>query len=180
MPTVLIAITLALLFWGANYISANSGDFHYQIYDEHDTFSALDDRNKGGPDPIKSGKKVFDANCSICHQASGLGTPGQFPPLAGSDWVQTEGPNRMIRIVLYGFTGPVTVSGLQFNNSMPALGPTLSDDQIANVLTFVRKNKEWGNSADEVQPEQVAAIRKLVGERGMWTEAEIKAVPLKN
>ena len=125
------------------------------------------------------GKQTFNnIGCISCHQATGQGVPGQYPPLAGSDWLLGEGPNRIIRIVLNGFTGPVQVSGGQFNNTMTPFGPVLSDEQIAAVLTYVRS--EWGNKGAPVTPEQVKKIRALVATHGPWTADELKGIPEKD
>jgi mono/diheme cytochrome c family protein len=108
-----------------------------------------------------------------CHQANGLGTPGQFPPLAESDWVNEAEPGRMIRIVLNGLQGPITVKGQNYNNVMVSWN-MLSDDDIAAVITFVRQNREWGNKASAVTPEQVKAVRaKVKGRTTAYTPDEL-------
>jgi len=103
---------------------------------------------------IAAGQRVFTTNCIACHQAQGQGIPGAFPPLAKSDFLMAD-KHRAIRIVLGGFSGPITVNGQSFNSTMPSLG--LNDEDIANVLTFVRNS--WGNSGDMVTTEEVAAAR---------------------
>jgi nitrite reductase (NO-forming) len=106
-------------------------------------------------DRIDYGKQVFAQNCAACHQPDGAGIAGAFPPLAKSDFLMAD-KNRAIHIVLNGLKGAVTVNGQKFDSEMPALG--LSDDQIANVLTFVRNS--FGNQAgDMVTPEEVAKSR---------------------
>jgi mono/diheme cytochrome c family protein len=87
-----------------------------------------------------------------------LGAPGQFPPLAGSEWVNESEPGRVIRAVLNGLQGPISVHGQNFNNVMVPWN-SLSDEDIAAVITFVRQNKEWGNTASAVTPAQVQAVR---------------------
>jgi mono/diheme cytochrome c family protein len=102
---------------------------------------------------------------------------GQYPPLAGSEWVNYPSPHRILRAVLYGLTGPITVSGKQFNGTMVPW-KTLSDEDIAAALTYVRGNKEWGNSASPVTPQQVKAIRDKVGDRGSsFAPAELENLP---
>ena len=74
--------------------------------------------------------------------------------------------------MLHGLNGPITVEGKQFNNAMASLGGVLKDDQIANVLTYVRQ--EWGNKAPEVEAETVARIRAEVsGRTTPWTADEL-------
>ena len=80
------------------------------------------------PIPWLIGKRVFTQNCIVCHQQTGLGVPGQFPPLAGSEWVLSQdwhGDNHIVKIVLHGFQGLVTVKGQQFNNVMAPWGKVL-------------------------------------------------------
>jgi mono/diheme cytochrome c family protein len=121
------------------------------------------------------GKTVYMQVCFACHQPTGLGLPNMFPPLAGSDWVKAKKPDRMIRIVLHGLTGPVQINGSPFTTPaplMPPQGATLSDVQIADVLTYVRG--EFGAGASAVTPDQVKAIRDSEkGRAAMWTEAEL-------
>jgi nitrite reductase (NO-forming) len=107
-------------------------------------------------DQIAAGKQLFLGTCSPCHQPEGQGVPQAFPPLAGSDFLMAD-KRRAIAIVLNGKTGPVTVNGKDFNSVMPPLSQ-LPDDDIANILTFVRNS--WGNSGDSVASNEVSAIRK--------------------
>jgi nitrite reductase (NO-forming) len=117
--------------------------------------------------------------CFACHQPTGMGLPGMFPPLASSDWVTAKKPDRIIRMVLHGFTGPITLNGKPFASPaplMPPQGAALSDTQIADVLTYVRSS--FGNKAGAVTPAEVAAIREAEKARSaMWTEAEILKIP---
>lgn len=121
------------------------------------------------------GKATYMAVCFACHQPTGMGLPNMFPPLAGSDWVKAKKADRMIRIVLHGLSGPVQVNGVPFTTPaplMPPQGAALSDQQIADVLTYVRA--EFGGGASEVTPDQVKAIRDAEKARAaMWTEAEL-------
>lgn len=125
------------------------------------------------------GKTVYMQVCFACHQPTGLGLPGMFPPLAGSDWVKAKKADRMIRIVLHGLTGPLNINGAPFTSPaplMPPQGAALSDTQIADVLTFVRA--EYGAGASAVTPDQVKAIRESEKARAaMWTEAELLKTP---
>ena len=63
---------------------------------------------------VKSGEVLFNSNCSACHQTTGLGMPGVFPPLANSDYLLKD-KNRAIKTVIGGLTGPVTVNGKTYN-----------------------------------------------------------------
>jgi mono/diheme cytochrome c family protein len=119
---------------------------------------------------------VFGTYCQVCHQSTGLGAPPQFPPLAGSEWVLAKEPGRVIRIVLNGLQGPVTVKGQAFDsNSMIPWKNDLSDEQIADVITYIRQ--EWGNNASSVTPEQVKAIRdKSASRSAQWFVTELLKV----
>jgi nitrite reductase (NO-forming) len=103
---------------------------------------------------IEHGKRVFSNVCAACHQPSGVGIPGAFPPLAGSDFLNAD-KARAIGIAAGGLSGPVTVNGQTFNSQMPALN--LSDEDVANALTYVYNT--WGNAGHEVKPAEVAAVR---------------------
>jgi nitrite reductase (NO-forming) len=107
---------------------------------------------------IQRGEVVFKTNCVACHQASGLGIPNAFPPLAKSDFFNKD-KIRAIKIVSGGLQGKVVVNGNEFNGVMPAWN--LSDEQIANVLTYAYNS--WGNSGKEVTPKDVKANRAKSG-----------------
>lgn len=100
------------------------------------------------------GKTIFTANCVACHQAEGQGVPTVFPPIAKSDYLMAD-KQRAIEVLLKGLQGAVQVNGKPYNNVMPA--QTLTDEDIAAVLTFVRSS--WGNGGDAVSPEEVKKIR---------------------
>ena len=108
---------------------------------------------KGG---AANGAEVF-TRCAVCHQASGLGMPGAYPPLAGSEWLNGN-PEVPIRIVLHGLQGPITVKNASFNNAMTPFADQLSDDEIAAVISYERSS--WGNSSSKVTAEQVKAVRE--------------------
>jgi len=128
---------------------------------------------EGGPkskaERIELGKRLFASICAACHQPTGLGVAGTFPPLAGSDFLNAD-KNRAIKTVINGRQGEVVVNGRTFNNSMPSF--PLSDDDIANALTFVYNSFE--NSGLEVQPAEVKALR------GQPKDKETGPAPPKN
>ena len=146
-------------------------------------FKSAEDLDRANPkSPLEAqrelGGGVFLRYCAQCHQNSGLGSPGQYPPLAGSDWVHAPGPDRLIRLVLYGGQGPITVSGKPFNNAMPSWKDVLTDEQIAAVLSYVRGNTEWGNNAPPVATNSVSHIRKDEPPRDSpWAPDELLKTP---
>jgi mono/diheme cytochrome c family protein len=103
---------------------------------------------------IEVGKRLFTSICAACHQQTGYGIPNQFPPLAGSDFLNSD-KQRAIKVVLNGLQGEVVVNGQKFNNSMPLL--PLSDSDIAAALTYVYNS--FGNSGQDVTTEEVKALR---------------------
>ena len=101
---------------------------------------------------MKAGEATFKAACMACHQADGRGLAGAFPPLAESDYLLKD-KARAVATVVHGRTGPITVNGQKFDSVMPPMSQ-LSDEEIANVLTFVSNN--WGNKGFRVDAAQVA------------------------
>lgn len=104
--------------------------------------------------PTDKGKKIFMQTCVACHQATGAGIPGAFPPLAKSDYLNKD-TNRAIKGVVKGLKGPITVNGKKYNSAMPA--QALSDQQIADVMTYVYSS--WGNNKTVVTAAMVKAQR---------------------
>lgn len=100
------------------------------------------------------GERVYSQNCAACHQPTGTGIPGAFPPLAGSDYLAAD-KMRAIGVVINGLQGEVTVNGTVYNSVMP--GVMINDQQVAAVLTYVMNS--WGNNFGEVSPMEVAQRR---------------------
>jgi len=126
-----------------------------------------------GPDLAALGKAQYGLICVACHQPTGLGLPGAFPPLAKSEYVNGD-PKRMVAIILKGVQGPITVEGKPFANVMPPQGMVLDNKKIAGIVTFVRKS--FGNDSPGITPDVVEQVRKETeGHPASWTEAELKA-----
>jgi len=176
LPLVLLGFVSVMIFVAAIYVVRNRGGFDPLAQDARFDPRLAVAGQKAAVDPMAEGKKLF-ATCSACHQGNGQGVPGTFPPLAGSEWVNGS-EERVIRIVLSGLSGPVTVAGGSYNNAMPAFGPGgygWSDDKISYILTYVRQS--WGNKGTAITPEKVTEIRTQIGQRKPWSEAELQAVP---
>jgi mono/diheme cytochrome c family protein/glucose/arabinose dehydrogenase len=119
---------------------------------------------------FEEGKAIYAATCATCHQPSGLGQDGLAPPLVDSEWVLGP-PSRLARILMHGVSGPITVTGVQFRLEMPGL-PDLGDNDIAAVLTYIRR--EWDHGADPVEADFVKRIRTEEDDRNQpWTAAEL-------
>jgi ubiquinol-cytochrome c reductase cytochrome b subunit len=100
-----------------------------------------------------NGAKVFSTNCSSCHGAQGQGLPGSFPPLANNP-VVTGDPKNVIGIVLGGLHAPITVNGQTYNGTMPPWKGTLSNKDIADVITYIRASL-GSNHASAVTEAQI-------------------------
>jgi mono/diheme cytochrome c family protein/glucose/arabinose dehydrogenase len=123
---------------------------------------------------FERGREVYAGSCIGCHQPNGLGQDGLAPPLVDSEWVLGP-PSRNIRIVLQGVSGPITVNGTHHALEMPGLAQTYSDEDIASVLTYVRR--EWEHNAAPVTPEQVITVRnETAGRLEPWTAKELSQV----
>ncbi|GAC1483348.1 MAG: hypothetical protein NVS1B5_02440 [Gemmatimonadaceae bacterium] len=176
-PFWLWAVAVGAVFWGGWYLGRTGGTFSSA------THVAYASRDEGTPkettgqnttlpaDAIAAGRQVFTKNCQACHQASGLGLPGVFPPLVGSQWV-VGSEQIVVRILLDGLHEPIEVKGATFNGVMPTWRNVLKDNEIAAVATYIR---QWSpNSAPAVTNETVAAIRGATSARGKpWTVSEL-------
>ena len=110
-------------------------------------------------DLIAKGEAIYLANCAACHQPTGQGLAGAFPPLAGSDFL-TGDRKAVMSAALFGLSGPVTVNGVEYNGVMPSLGH-LPDEDLAAALSYVFNS--WGNDGAAVSVEEVAALRVELG-----------------
>jgi mono/diheme cytochrome c family protein len=177
IPILFLVILAGLIFLGGLYLDKFAGGFNNLVYGPYDSYAQVAAAQPMDPaaKARAHGQQVFTTACMLCHQASGLGTPGQFPPLDGSEWVNGS-INRLVRIPHNGLNGPVTVKGEPWNSSMPAMGAALSDQDMADLLTYVRS--AWSNKSGPVTAEQVTNIRKQIGDRSApWTSAELLALP---
>jgi mono/diheme cytochrome c family protein len=172
IPLVAAAITLGMVLAGAAYI----------LFSEPFGSAGLGDRRTladlRGPaaGAAADGKQLFTANCAACHQASGKGLPGAFPPLDGSEWVTGE-PRILANILLHGVTGEMTVAGTVFNGAMPPF-QRLGDEELAAVASYVRT--EWSNKAPPIGADLFAAERKATPRSTPFAGGdEIKALAAK-
>ena len=170
LPWWLYLICGAALFLAG---SSFAGFHENELYDEGPGAPMVASTGPAGPavaqNPMDMGKAVFSGNCANCHQASGVGQPGSYPPLGGSDYV-TGDKTTLACIMLHGLQGPVTVEGGEYGaQQMPGWATVLNDDKLAAVMTYIRAS--WGNSADPVKPEEVSAARaKFAGQTDAYTK----------
>ncbi len=156
---VIVTITLALV-WAVAYIF---------MAQPNDAPALGDSRTKadlvaraGGSAGAVDGAQLYAAQCAACHQATGAGLPGVFPPLAGSEWVVAK-EIVPVNILLHGISGKLTVKGASYSGAMPAFGEKMSDQEIAAVLTYVRSG--FGNSAGKIDAATVKSVRDASKDR---------------
>jgi len=179
VPVWLLILLLLLIYWGMIYFDQNGGWFNREVYAPFHSEKELAfyQPTTEGTD-LRRGQQVFNTVCALCHNEDGMGKPNQGPPLAGSEWV-LGAPNRLIRIPMFGLTGPITVKGQQmiFPAGMPPMGAGLPDDDLAAVLSYMRQ--AWGNKASPITPEQVKAVKVQAPNHPQFTPEEIMQVPEK-
>lgn len=104
----------------------------------------------------EEGKAIYTDNCVTCHQANGSGVPRLNPPLIETEYVLGD-KEKLIGILLNGSAVGLEIKGKTYSNNMPSFD-YLSDQQIADVLTYVRSN--FGNDAEAITPSEVKTVRK--------------------
>ena len=155
VPLVVAAVTLAMVGFGVVYILMSDPFGNAELGDRR-TLADL-----SGPAPavagaVVDGKLVFTANCVACHQATGKGLPGVFPPLDGSEWV-TGDTRTLANILLHGVNGELEVEGVAYKGAMPAF-QQLGDAELAAVASYIRSS--WSNKAEALPPELFEKERK--------------------
>ncbi len=178
-PWYFVAAIAISLFWGGWYLGRHGGEFSNATHlalgtrDVGTTASAANQNTLAIDDPLAAGEAVFEKHCVACHQSTGLGIPGAFPPVVGSEWV-TGDAGVLIRILLHGMQGPVVVAGATYNGAMPAWRDVLKDGELAAVATYMR---QWeGNDASAIDPAIVSSLRIETADRTTaYTAAELLA-----
>jgi mono/diheme cytochrome c family protein len=188
LPMWLTGVCAAVMVWAGTYFGVFHGGLSGNVYNEYESSpeklfglpATAKGPGAGGPAAAQTlaeqGKAVF-GNCVVCHQAGGTGVAGQFPPLAGSEWVNGS-EKRLVAILLKGLTGPITVQGAQhsYSGNMVGWETALSDKKIAAVASYIRS--QWGNQGPEISEAKVAAAKKeFAGQKAQWKEAELLQIP---
>jgi len=174
-------LMLFLVYWGINYLDGNSGGFNAKVYAPHKNATAVANlKVQKSPEDLafEDGARVYRGICAACHQPNGKGSDNAgYPPLAGSEWVLTESPDRVIAIINNGLQGPIEVAGKTYGQvAMPAQGGALSDEDIANVMSYIRRNSDWGDGHNYsiITAEQVSEVRAKIADRtSAWTAEEL-------
>lgn len=171
VPKWMVAIFAGLIGWSGWYLGRYDARFDFDRTDMQPLAGAPAPAPAGlsDDDLAAKGAQVFASRCAACHQPEGQGMAKVAPPLAGSEWVLGD-EERLIRVVMHGLTGPIEVKGEPWDGSMPPWGASLTDDEIAGVLTHLRRS--WGNDAPAVPVAAVEAARTT--ERSTpWTAPEL-------
>jgi len=169
-PIFIVFLFCGFGFWAGLYLTQNSGNFAPTAFDLNAPKASVAGAPVAFEPDAAKGEKLFIVNCAACHQATGLGVPGAFPPLAKSAWV--AGPEeRIIKAVLAGLAGEIEVNGVKYNGNMPNIGAGLKDAQVAHIATYVRQ--AWGNVAEPVMDTKVAEVRKAIGNRAQYSPADL-------
>ena len=156
LPWFFIMFLGAMGMWGAFYIATTPSGESSAYGDQRTVTTLRPPVPAAGAAASVDGKQLFGAKCAACHQATGLGVAGVFPPLAGAEWVLGE-EKVLASILLHGIQGEIVVKGNTYKGVMPGFG-TLADEEIAAVLTYIRS--DWGNTAKPVTSATVKAQRE--------------------
>jgi mono/diheme cytochrome c family protein len=175
IPAIVALITLAVVISAVAYILLSEPFGQLDMGDRR-TLADLRAPAAGAPGAVADGKQVFTVNCAACHQATGKGLPGVFPPLDGSEWV-TGDERTLVNILLHGISGEITVMGNTYKGAMPSF-KQLSNNELAAVASYVRA--EWSNKAGAIKPELFEAERKASDRSAPFNGgAELKALTAK-
>jgi mono/diheme cytochrome c family protein len=161
LPWFLVMSLGAMAMWGAFYIYSTPSGEDSAFGDQRTVASLRPPVVLAGAAPAVDGKQLYGAKCAACHQGSGLGVAGVFPPLAASEWV-TGDEKILANILLHGVNGEMVVKGNTYKGAMPAW-KSLSDDELAAVLTYIRS--DWGNAAPPLKVETIKNQRELTQAR---------------
>jgi mono/diheme cytochrome c family protein len=125
---------------------------------------------KADDEQMKRGQAVYSRTCIACHQPTGKGLAPVFPSIAGVPIVNGDA-TLPIKFILHGLMGPITVDGVTYNSMMPPVAG-VSDQEVADVLTYVRQS--FGNKSNPVTADQVKAVRAANAARtAPWNTAEL-------
>ena len=165
MPLAALLVAAGMVVWAVVYILTTEPLNLSSLGDQRTRAELSAPAQAAGA--AVDGKALYAAQCAACHQATGAGLPGVFPPLDGSEWVRGD-PRVLANILLHGVTGEITVKGSKYQGVMPAFSQ-LSDSELAGIASFIRGS--WSNRAGDVPAELFARERKD-GQRATPFEGE--------
>jgi len=161
IPTWAWLLFLTVFAWGMWYLGIEYKEHEGQVLA---TWNVPSDSESSPNTPAMSGSmdsvlgaQIYGNNCASCHQISGAGLPGLFPPLKGNAAVVADDPREHVNAILHGLHGKV-IDGTAYPAPMPPFGAILSDEEIAAVVNHERTS--WGNNATLVTAEEVNGVRQ--------------------
>ena len=155
LDKVILWLAVASLIGAWLWLILGTSSHHAASVPSGLTSAAARGNNAPSAKLMAKGRSVYAQQCAGCHQVSGKGVPGAFPPLANNPNLQDV--DLVIDSVVRGKSGPVTVEGGRYDSTMPAFGDRLSNTEIAAVVTFTRN--ALGNHYGGTDPGQVASRR---------------------
>lgn len=160
IPTWAWVLFLSIFAWGAGYVALElQGRDALPLIAEAPVSSAgADMTERESADWSELGDQVYGNTCASCHQVSGVGLAGVFPPLIDNPAVLDDDPTDHINAIIHGLSGKV-IDGVAYPGPMPPFGAILSDEEVAAVVNHERTR--WGNTARIVSIEEVSALRTL-------------------
>jgi mono/diheme cytochrome c family protein len=161
LPWFLVMSLGAIAMWGAFYIVSTPSGENSAYGDQRTVTDLRPPVLVAGAAPTVDGKQLYGAKCAACHQGSGLGVAGVFPPVAASEWVLGD-EKILTNILLHGVNGEMIVKGNKYNGAMPAW-KSMSDSELSAVLTYIRS--DWGNAAPPITAETIKTQRELTKTR---------------
>ena len=176
LPWFLVMFLGAMAMWGAFYIYITPSGEDSAFGDQR---TVADLRPPLPAEGAVDGKQVFAAKCVACHQGTGLGVAGVFPPLVGSEWVLGD-EKILANILLHGVNGEMEVKGVVYKGAMPAW-KTLNDDELTAVINYIRS--DWGNKAPPIKADTIKTQRAATASRtqpyagGAELKSETKSDP---
>lgn len=175
LPWFLLMFLGAMAMWGAFYIYSTPSGLDSSYGDQRTVATLRPPVQVTGAVATVDGKQLFGSKCAACHQATGQGVAGVFPPLAASEWVLGD-EKTLSNILLHGINGEIAVKGTPYKGAMPAW-KAMSDEELAAVMSYIRT--DWGNQAAPIRAEVVKAQREATKARTepFKGEQELKSPP---
>ena len=155
MPLVAGAVVLVMVLFGVIYLLMSDPTGNARLGDRR-TVADLSGPAPAAAGATVDGKALFASHCAACHQSTGKGLSGVFPPLDGSEWVQGDA-RVLANILLHGIDGEIQVAGATYKGSMPPFHQ-LADAELAGLASFIRSN--WSNKAAPVPAALFESERK--------------------
>src|SRR3546814_252889 len=169
IPIGVVMLAIALALWGGILLYQSSYAVAVGRADETEQ-SPQSERGLG-----LTGAKLFEANCTTCHQPGGEGVEFAIPPLAESPFL-AGGPDIAASILLRGIEGPIRVGDETFDGHMPSFASALDDAEIARLVTYLRER--FAGRRQGISDERVSALRREFADAGPFAGGQAIAARL--